>query len=75
MNTLAYFENWNEENKWWKGRAAYFSPYEFAAMCSADYDGHRCAMGATVGVKNADPKALMVMAAAAAAAASFPWTI
>jgi len=71
LNTLSYFENWNEENKWWEGRSAYFSPYEFAAMCSADYDGHRGAMGTTVGVKNADPKALMVMGGLAEASVDY----
>lgn len=60
---INYYENWNEPDAWWhgNGRASYFSPTELAAMCSADYDGHRGAMGANVGVKNADPSAKMVM--------------
>jgi len=55
LGLVRYIENWNEPDKWWKGRAAYFSPFELAAMCSADCDGHRGAMGETIGVKNADP--------------------
>src|SRR5690606_29656477 len=32
-----------------------------AAMSSADYDGHLQALGNTVGIKNADPNAKLVM--------------
>jgi hypothetical protein len=35
----------------------YSTPYEFAARSSADYDGHRKALGDTFGIKNADPNA------------------
>ncbi|QDT14015.1 hypothetical protein [Alienimonas californiensis] len=48
-------ENWNEPNRTWEGRAAYFSPWELAAMTSADYDGHRGTLGPGHGVKLADP--------------------
>ncbi|WP_372633154.1 fibronectin type III domain-containing protein [Cohnella sp.] len=61
LNTLEYFENWNEQDAWWSGRASYFNPYEYAAMASADYDGHMGTMGNTFGVKNADPNAKLVM--------------
>lgn len=61
LGTLSYYENWNEQDKWWDGRASYFNPYEYAAMTSADYDGHQGTMGTTVGVKNADPNAKLVM--------------
>jgi hypothetical protein len=61
LGYLRYFENWNEQNIWWKGRAEYFTPYEYAAMSSADYDGHLQALGNTVGLKNADPTAKLVM--------------
>ena len=61
LGLIRYVENWNEPDKWWEGRAAYFSPAELAAMCSADYDGHRRAMGPTVGVKNADPQMKLVL--------------
>ncbi len=61
LGYLRYFENWNEQNIWWKYRAEYFTPYEFAAMSSADYDGHQQALGTTVGLKNADPTAQLVM--------------
>lgn len=62
---LAYIhsvENWNEPDKWWRGREGYFSPFEYAAMCSADYDGHEGSLGKTAGVKNADSNLPMVMA-------------
>ncbi len=58
---LNYYEDWNEQDKWWEGGDAYFTPYEYAAMASADYDGHLGAMGNTLGVKNADPNARLVM--------------
>lgn len=66
LNKLNYFENWNEQDKWWKGRGGFFLPYEYAAMSSADCDGHQGAMGNTVGVKNADPGAIFVMGGIAA---------
>lgn len=61
LGHLRYFENWNEQDIWWKYRGEYFSPYEFAAMSSADYDGHRQTLGTTVGLKNADSTAQLVM--------------
>jgi hypothetical protein len=61
LNQIRYFENWNEQDVWWGTRADFFSPYEYAAMSSADYDGHQGTMGNTVGLKNADPTAKLVM--------------
>ena len=61
LGLVRYMENWNEPDKWWKGRGPYFSPFELAAMCSADYDGHRRTVGRTVGMKNADPGMKLVM--------------
>ena len=61
LGLLRFYENWNEEDGWWGGREAYFQPEEFAAMCSADYDGDQGRMGRTFGVKNADPGAQLVM--------------
>ncbi len=55
LGLLRYLENWNEPDKTWRGRAARFSPYELAAMCSADYDGDQGRMGHACGVKQADP--------------------
>ncbi len=60
-NYLNYYEDWNEHNQWWAGRDAFFTPYEYCAMASADYDGHMGTLGQTVGVKNADPNAKLVM--------------
>ncbi|TET07658.1 hypothetical protein E3J84_07195 [Candidatus Aerophobetes bacterium] len=61
LNLIKYYENWNEPDNWWAGDDAHFSPQELAAMCSADYDGHEGTMGSTVGVKNADPNAKLVL--------------
>lgn len=46
-------ENSNEPNKTWGGKEDYFTPYELAAMCSADYDGHEGTIS-NAGVKAAD---------------------
>jgi hypothetical protein len=58
---IRYLENWNEPDKWWSTRRGYFTPDEFSAMCSADYDGHERSMGPGKGMKSADPKIKMVM--------------
>ncbi len=61
LGVLQYMENWNEPDKDWDGRSAYFKPFELAAMSSADYDGHMSTMGATFGLKNADPNMKFVL--------------
>ena len=61
LGYLQYYENWNEPDGWWGGRSDYFTPYEYAAMSSADYDGHESTMGKDKGLKNADPAAKLVM--------------
>lgn len=64
MNLVHYIEDWNEQNKYWLGPAAQFSPQEYAALASADYDGHAGTMkdgSGTFGVKNADPNMKFVM--------------
>ncbi len=61
LGSLHYIENWNEPDKTWKGREGRFTPYELAALCSADCDGDQKRMGATVGVRNADPKMQLVI--------------
>ena len=45
LGLVTYIEDWNEQDKYWMGatgseqqNAAYFSPFEYAAMLSADYD-------------------------------------
>ncbi len=54
MGLLGAVENCNEPNKTWSGNANFFTPYELAAMCSADYDGHEGTLK-NAGVKQADP--------------------
>lgn len=81
LNKVKYVEDWNEQDKYWMSgtgtpqqEAAYFSPFEYAAMLSADYDGHESSLqmkadgkactGQTlhpVGVKNADHSMQVVM--------------
>lgn len=61
LGLINYYENWNEQDKWWRGRDAYFKPYEYAAMSSADADGHVAAMDGMVGLRKASPAAKLVM--------------
>ncbi len=63
LSLIKYYENWNEPNNWWSGdkEAHMFSPEEFAAMSSADYDGHQGTLGSHIGIKNADPNAKLVL--------------
>jgi hypothetical protein len=61
MNLVRWVENWNEPDKKWKGQDGYFNPFEMAAMCSADYDGHEGLLGQNVGIKNADPSMKLVL--------------
>ena len=56
LGTVRYFEDYNEEDN-----AAGFTGDVFAAMASADYDGDQRRLGTTIGVKNADPNAMLVM--------------
>jgi len=62
LGLIKYIECDNERDKWWKGRKAYQTAYEYAANLSAFYDGHKNTMGPGVGVKNADPSVKVVMA-------------
>ena len=61
LDLLEYIENWNEPNATWEPADKQFTPEQFAAMTSADYDGHMNTMGPGVGVKNADPNMKFVM--------------
>ena len=56
LDYIKYYENWNEPNLVsFKNDGA-----AFAAMTSADYDGHMGTMGPDVGIKQADPDARFV---------------
>lgn len=55
LGTVDYFEDFNEQD----GNG--FTGDTYAAMASADYDGDQQRLGATIGVKNADPNAKLVM--------------
>ncbi|HWB28330.1 MAG TPA: T9SS type A sorting domain-containing protein [Chitinophagaceae bacterium] len=67
LNTVKYIECDNERDKWWKGRRAYQTGREYAANLSAFYDGNKKKLGINVGVKNADPKMMVVMCGLASA--------
>ena len=54
LGYIKYFENFNEPSNFG------FTGKQFAAMLSADYDGHMGTMGPDVGVKAADPNAKVV---------------
>lgn len=56
LSMVEYYEDFNEEDN-----AAAFTPAAMAAMASADDDGDQGRLGATLGVKSADPKAKLVM--------------
>ncbi len=69
MDLVRYLENWNEPDNFWDP-GAYFTGGQFAAMMSADYDGHMGTMQSQipingtsypVGVTNADSKVSFVM--------------
>ena len=52
----------NEVNGFWNGgRGGYFTPYEYAAMLSAAYDGHAGALGPGYGARTADPSIKVAM--------------
>jgi len=69
LGAIEYLENWNEPDQF-----GIFSPEVYAAMLSADYDGHGQTLGlvvdpdnpsqliSTVGIKNADPNMKVVLA-------------
>ncbi len=61
LGYIQYYEDWNEGDAKWSNRTTYFTPYEYAAMASADYDGDQGRMGNTFGIKNADPNGKMAM--------------
>ena len=56
LGLVEYYENWNEPNL-----GGHWTGAQFAAMTSADYDGHMNSMGPDAGIKNADPNAKLVM--------------
>jgi hypothetical protein len=64
MGLVQYIEDWNEQDRTWEGPDAHFSASQYAAMASADYDGHCKTMNTdstAFGVKNADPDIKFVM--------------
>lgn len=62
LGLVKYIECNNEPDKWWAGAKAQQTAEEYAANLSAFYDGNKGKMGKNVGVKNADPNMMVVMA-------------
>jgi hypothetical protein len=75
LGLLRYYEDGNEPDANWVNAdgSPVFSPAAAAAMSSADYDGDQGRLGATFGIKSADPAAKLVQAGLAGAGASFDW--
>ena len=69
---IRYFETWNEPERWWGNPNDHFSPYEYAALASAAYDGHQGKMGKTYGIKQADPESVHIMAGISSLEFDFP---
>lgn len=64
LGLVKYIEDWNEQDRDWDGPDAYFKPEEYAAMASANYDGHGNTMkkiDGNYGIKNADSSMKFVM--------------
>jgi hypothetical protein len=75
LGLLRYYEDGNEPDANWVNAdgSPVFSPAATAAMSSADYDGDQGRLGATFGIKSADPAAKLVLAGLAGAGASSAW--
>ena len=59
---LQWIEVFNEVNGYWdKGRNTFFTPFEYAAMLSAAYDGHAGVLGPGYGARTADPNIKVAM--------------
>ena len=61
LGLLTYYEDWNEQDRDWESRDSEFYPGEYAAMASANVDGHGGTLGEGYGLKTADPTAKFVM--------------
>lgn len=75
LGLLRYYEDGNEPDANWVNAdgSPVFSPAAAAAMSSADYDGDQGRLGATFGIKSADPNAKLVLAGLAGAGSSSDW--
>ncbi len=62
QGNVKYYENWNEQDKWWESGISYFSPYQYASMSSADLDGNLNKMGSNRGINANGGKNKLVMA-------------
>jgi endoglucanase len=61
LGLVKYIECGNEPDKWWRGEYGYMDSYQYAALLSAFYDGHKSILGKNVGVKNADSSVQIVI--------------
>lgn len=76
LGYLRYIENGNEpDNNWTRTDGSYLiTPAQFAAKSSADYDGDQGRLGATFGVKSADPAMKLVLGGLAMAGSGDAYT-
>lgn len=58
LNVMTTFENGNEEDAYWTNN--YWTPMDYFALSTADYDGHEGRMGKQLGIKNASPNSLLI---------------
>ena len=61
LDVVGFIECGNELDKWWRGKNGYMNCFEYAALLSAFYDGHKNTMGVGIGVKNADSNMQVVI--------------
>lgn len=59
-NVMTIYENGNENDAFWVGDK-FWTPLEYFAMSSADYDGHESKLGKRNGIKNADRNSHLMM--------------
>ena len=59
LGAMERFENGNEEDGWWTDY--YWTPVDYFALSSADYDGHEGILGKQHGIKNADTNSTLMM--------------
>jgi hypothetical protein len=59
-NVMTIYENGNENDAYWLGDK-FWTPSEYFALSSADYDGHEGQLGRMTGIKNADRASELMM--------------
>ncbi len=71
LGYIKFYEDWNEQDRTWEGADKRFTAQQYAAMVSANVDGHAGEMGPNLGIKQADPSARFVMGGLAGMGTSY----